>query len=131
MTVDFTQRKVVTPTWQAEFADCSTSEVQCLEAPGRFIMSFPASCASAGHGWSVAATRFRATAQEVHYGFPSGGYVSDRYPHVHLVYREGVGFIGWSRTIKTPYDAGWNEGEDRVEQYRIAFRGRMSPFHCH
>ncbi len=130
MTVDFIRRQVVTPDWQAEFADCSTSEVQCLEVPSRFIMSFPSSCAPAQDGWIVAGTRFRVTAPEVHHGLPSGGYISDKYPHVHLRYRKGMGFIGWSRTIKTAYDAGWNSGEDRVEEYQIVYLGMASPFHC-
>jgi hypothetical protein len=41
-----------------------------------------------------------------------------------------MGFVGWSRTIKTPYDAGWNEGEDRAEEYQIVYRGMASPFGC-
>jgi hypothetical protein len=130
MIVDFSRRQVIPPNWHAEFVDCSTSEVQCLEVPNRFMMSFPISCASAEGGWSAAGTRFTSTAPEVHYGLPSGGYVSGKYPHIHLLYRKGIGFRGWSRTIKRPNDAGWNEGEDRAEEYPIVYRGSTSPFHC-
>jgi hypothetical protein len=130
MTIDFIRHQVVTPSWHAEFADCSTSEVQCLEVPGRFIMSFPRLCTLADAGWIAAGTRFRGTAPMAHYGLPSGGYISDAYPHIHLLYQRGFGFIGWSRTARTPYDPEWNSGEDRVEEYRIHFVGMADAFAC-
>jgi hypothetical protein len=130
MTIDFIRHQVVTPSWTAEFVDCSTSGVQCLEVPGRFIMSFPGSCAVAEAGWIAAGTRFRGTALMAHYGLPSGGYMSEAYPHIHLIYLRGSGFINWFRTTRTPYDPDWNTGQDRVEEYRIGYVGMPEAFAC-
>ena len=65
-----------------------------------------------------------------HYAPPSGGYISDKYPNIHLGYQRGSGFIRWSRTTRTPYDPGWNEGDDRVEEYRIRYTGMPAAFAC-
>jgi hypothetical protein len=130
MTVDFTRHEVVTPNWRAAFVDCSTSEVQCLEVPSRFVMAFPRLCTHAEAGWIAAGTRFRGTAPMAHYGLPSGGYISDAYPHISLIYQRGFGFIIWWRSTRTPYDPGWNSGEDRVEEYRIAYVGMPDAFAC-
>jgi hypothetical protein len=130
MTIDFVRRHVITPAWQAEFIDCSTAEVQCLEVPDRFILAFPRSCAAAEGGWSAAGTRFRGTAPMPHYAPPSGGYISDRYPRIHLAYLRGSGFVRWSRTARTPYDRGWNDGADRLEEYSIRYVGAPAAFAC-
>ena len=130
MTIDFIRQQVVTPRWTADFIDCSTNEVQCLEVPGRFILSFPRTCAAAEGGWHVAGTRFRGTAPMSHHAPPSGGYIAEKYPHIHLHYRLGSGFILWSRTSRTPFDPGWNEGGDRVEEYQVRYLGMPAAFAC-
>ena len=131
MTIDFVRHQVVTANWHAELVDCSTSDVQCLAVPSRFIMSFPRSCDRAAAGWIAAGTRFRETAPMAHFGPPSGGYFSDAYPHIHLAYQLGFGFITLWRTARTPDDPEWNTVEDRVEQYRIGYVGMPEAFACH
>jgi hypothetical protein len=130
MTIDFIRHQVVTPNWHAEFVDCSTPDVQCLDVPTHFIMSFPRLCDGAQEGWFVAGTRFRETAPAPHFGPPSGGYMSEAYPHIYLVYLQGTGFVSWFRTTRTPYDPEWNIGNDRVEEYRIGYVGKPNAFAC-
>jgi hypothetical protein len=130
MTIDFVHHQVITLSWREDFVDCSTSEIQCLDVPSRFIMSFPRSCVLAQTGWMAAGTHFRETAPMPHYGLPSGGYVSDAYPHIHLIYQVGAGFVTWFRTTRTPDDPEWNSGNDRVEEYQIRYVGMPKPFAC-
>ncbi|MFN3817157.1 hypothetical protein [Brevundimonas sp.] len=129
MVIDFASGIVTTPSWQAAFNDCSNSAATCIEAPDRFVMAFPRLCPTTTGPWEAAGFRFRMTAPTPHYGAPSGGYISDKYPHIHLGWREGVGFHTWSRTLKTPYEQGWDPNEE-AEVYRIVYVGRPSPFAC-
>ncbi|WP_133244914.1 hypothetical protein [Caulobacter radicis] len=129
MIVDFTNGRVTTPAWQASFVDCSTATIACIEAPDRFLMAFPRNCSAASGPWSAAGRAFRMTAPAAHRAPPSGGYISDKYPHVHLSWSAGAGFDKWSRTAATPYDAGWSPGE-RLEAYRITYVGASAHFAC-
>lgn len=122
MVVDFESSRVATPNWQAAFNDCSDGILLCIEVPDRFIMAFPTLCPVAVADWRAAGHRFRMTAPTPHYGAPSGGYISDKYPHIHLSWLIGSGFQTWSKTVKTPYEQGWDPNET-VEVYRVRFVG--------
>jgi hypothetical protein len=80
MLINFVRNKVVTPRWEAGFTDCSDAAIQCIEVPSRFVMAFPRSCPRGVADWQAAGHRFRMTAPMPHYGAPSGGYISDKYP---------------------------------------------------
>lgn len=64
-----------------------------------------------------------------HLAAPSGGYISDKYPDIHMVYWSGKGFVSLSRTRRTPYDADWSPS-DVLEDYRIRYVGKSDRFTC-
>ena len=94
--IDIAQLRADAPEWQSALVDCSDSEFSCFEAPGRFLLAFPRSCPRTigpeMQDWMVAGHRFRFTAPDAHDDLPTGGYVSDKYPHAYLLYRAGAGF---------------------------------------
>lgn len=69
------------------------------------------------------------TAPMPHLGAPSGGYISDKYPNIHLIYQSAKGFVSLSRTRRTPYDTDWSPS-DVLEDYSIRFLGKGVPFTC-
>lgn len=131
--IDLETRRAVFPDRQIQLVECSDRDFHCLEAPGEFLLAFPSHCALASDnpfkGWEVAGYRFRATAPTPHLGMPNGGYFSEKYPHVHLGYRVGMGFVTLTRTRSTPYDSEWNPG-DYSEEYQVEYVGHGSPFSC-
>ena len=110
------------PNWMSELVDCTDQEFRCLEAPGRFLIAFPKICPTGRWQWDIAGYPFRLTAPEAHYGLPSGGYFSEKYPHVYLFYREGLGFRTlWVRAQPVMTD---NWGGSSLEEYEVRFRSR-------
>lgn len=64
-----------------------------------------------------------------HLAAPSGGYISDKYPSIQMIYWSGKGFVSLSRTRRTPYDADWSPS-DVLEEYPIRYLGTGVPFTC-
>ena len=126
--VDFERGTIRSPEWQTELIDCSDSQFQCVEAPGHFLLAFPRVCPTETWDWSIAGYRFRLTAPMPHYMLPTGGYFSEKYPHAHLIYREGLGFHAlWVRANPVP-TANW--GGTSVAEYQIRYVGNATPFIC-
>jgi hypothetical protein len=128
ISIDIDHHRAISPQWDAQLIDCSDSQFQCFEAPGRFLMAFPKACPTTIWDWSVAGYPFRNTAPAVHYGLPSGGYVSYKYPNVHLSYRVGIGFRLLTVRSNAVIDRDWGEV---VEEYEIKYTGANVPFLCH
>ena len=133
LTINLDTGRAIFPNRQVALIDCSNRAFQCLEASGEFLLAFPKLCSLADdnpfYGWDVAGYRFSATAPTPHLGMPNGGYYSAKYPHIHLGYRVGMGFVTLTQTKGTPSQAGWNPG-DFVEEYRIVYVGGASRFGC-
>jgi len=110
------------PNWTSELIDCTDEQFRCLEAPGRFLIAFPKTCPTERWQWDIAGYPFRLTAPEAHYGLPSGGYFSEKYPHVYLLYREGLGYRTlWVRAQPVMTE---NWGGSSVEEYEVRFRSK-------
>ena len=126
--VDFATKTATSPEWTVPLTDCSDAQFQCLEAAGRFLIAFPRTCPTDQRDWVLAGYQFRNTAPAVHYGLPSGGYYSEKYPNVHLSYRKGVGFISLSvRENPVPTE---NWGGSSLAEYALRFVGQTNPFVC-
>jgi hypothetical protein len=107
------------PDWTSALVDCTNDEFRCLEAPGRFLIAFPKICPTEHWQWNIAGYPFRLTAPEAHYGLPSGGYFSEKYPYVYLMYRSRVGFRTlWIRSQPITTE---NWGGSSVEEYEVKF----------
>lgn len=128
ITIDVSSLKVFSPQWEGDLTDCSDSEVQCFEAPGRFLLAFPRSCPAGFLDVMVEGYRFRATAPAAHYGLPSGGYFSEKYPSIYLQYQAGDGFDSlWVRSNPVPTE---NWGGSSLAEYELRFVGGAAPFRC-
>ena len=126
--IDLERKVASAPDWQTPLTDCSNTEFQCVEAPGHFLMAFPRICPKVSWDWNVAGFRYRLTAPAAHYGLPSGGYYSEKYPHSYLLYRAGKGFDAlWLRANPVPTD---NWGGYSTAEYRIRYIGGPGPFVC-
>ena len=128
LVIDLGNHRATTPQWQSEIVDCSDASFECLEAPGHFLMAFPKTCPTTWD-WNIAGSRYRLTAPMEHFGLPSGGYVSYKYPYAYLIYQADAGFISlWMRTH--PVFSGENWGGPSVIEYDIKYVGGQSPFRC-
>ena len=126
--IDVSRLRALSPQWESDLIDCSDDVFQCFEAPGHFLLAFPRSCPRDNWDWMVAGHRFRNTAPAAHYGLPSGGYFSYKYPHVYLHYRADAGFQSlWvrSRPVMTE-----NWGGSSLAEYELQYVGGTTPFRC-
>lgn len=130
MTLDLETMRVFTPSWSSELVDCSDESVQCLEAPGHFLVSMQRTCTRA-MGWEAGGHSFRVIAQATHVGLPSGSYMSMKYPNVHWHFGPPVqpGFWRWARTEGTPMDRTWSPNET-LEMYSVRTIGGDDWFRC-
>lgn len=126
--IDVENRVARTPQWQGALVDCSDAAFECIEAPGHFLMAFPRSCPTGSRDWVVAGFRYRGTAPALHYAPPSGGYVSYKYPHVHLSYRVGMGFTGMWVRAKPVMSENW--GERSTIEYDVKYLNGGPLFLC-
>ena len=126
--IDMVSKRATGPGWGSEILDCSDANFRCLEAPGHFLLAFPRKCPSGSLQWIIGGFQFRMTAPAPHYALPSGGYVSGKYPHVHLHYFAAIGFTSYSIHTGSVIDGDW--AENRSSDYRIRFKGDSSPFRC-
>ena len=63
-----------------------------------------------------------------HYGLPSGGYFSEKYPHAYLLYGARAGFGAlWIRSNPVMSD---NWGGPSVAEYQIKYANNVMPFQC-
>jgi len=126
--IDFERGTISAPEWQTALIDCSDAQFQCVEASGHFLMAFPRICPTDSWNWNVAGYRVRLTAPMAHYGLPSGGYYSEKYPHAYLLYQQGRGFFAlWMRTNPVPTE---NWGGTSTAEYRVRYVGNAEPFAC-
>jgi len=128
LVIDFATMSVSTHSWAAKLVDCSDDKVMCIEVPERFLMSFPRQC-PVDEEWNGGRHRVRMTAPAPHLGSPSGGYISDKYPSIHMIYRSAKGFVSLSRTKGTPYEADWSPS-NVFEDYRIRYVAQDDWFIC-
>jgi hypothetical protein len=129
LVIDFHARRATTASWSEAFVDCSTDKVSCIGVANRFLMASPKVCPDAADNWSAAGYNFRMTAPMPHLSAPSGGYISNKYPRIHMVYWSGKGFVSLSRTRHTPYEANWSPS-DVLEDYRVRYVGQGGRFAC-
>ncbi|MBO9501889.1 hypothetical protein [Brevundimonas sp. A19_0] len=128
MTIDVDRMTVTTPRWSSGLIDCSDDAVQCLEAPGRFLVSMQRTCDRSAE-WLAGGQRYRAIGIMPHYGLPSASYMSMKYPHVHWYFWVGPGYSRWARTAGTPGDSSWDTNET-IEEYPVRIIGSNDWFRC-
>ena len=130
MTLNLETMQVVTPSWTSPLIDCSDALVECLEAPGYFLVSMQRNCAREV-AWEAGGHPYRTVGIAPHYGLPSANYMSTKYPHVHWQFGAPVerGFTRWARTLVTPRDAGWGTNA-AVEEYQVRIIGPDPWFRC-
>lgn len=130
MTIDLNRMQVVTPNWTAALSDCSDVVVECVEAPGYFLLSMQRHCAR-DIAWEAGGFRYSVIAPAVHFGLPSGSYMSMKYPHVHWRFGAPLerGVHRWARTVGTPGDRTWDTNEV-LEEYQVRMVGADNRFRC-
>lgn len=128
LVIDLRSHRASTPQWQSDIVDCSDANFERIEAPGYFLMAFPKSCLTDTWDWSIAGFPFRNTAPTPHFGLPSGGYVSYKYPYAHLVYQAGAGFTSLWVTSRPVVSENW--GGPSIVEYEISYPDGQSPFRC-
>lgn len=130
MTLDLNMMRVVTPNWTTALVDCSDEAIECVEAPGYFLLSVPRHCSRDG-AWEAGGFSYRAIAPSPHYGLPSGSYMSMKYPHVHWLFGAPLerGVHRWARTLGTPSDRAWDTN-DTIEEYQVRIVSADSSFRC-
>lgn len=130
LTLDLERMRAVTPVWTSQLVDCSDALVECLEAPGYFLVAMKRTCAK-DVAWEAGGYSYRAIAPAAHYGLPSGSYMSTKYPHVHWRFGSPIerGFSRWARTVETPGDARWDTNS-AVEEYEVRVVSADPWFRC-
>lgn len=125
LVIDLAVRRATTPRWSAEIVDCSDATMNCIEAPGRFLMAFPRDC-GVNFSLNAAGRRYQAAGLGPH--GPEVGYVSDKYPTVQLHFYPGspAGYF-----MMTVFSEPWPPASwVRLEEYSVRFAGGQSPFFC-
>ncbi|MFC7380196.1 hypothetical protein [Brevundimonas sp. GCM10030266] len=127
ITIDISRLRAISPQWESDLVDCSDSLFRCFEAPGHFLLAFPRTCPTDNLDLMVQGYRFQYTAPAPHYSHPSGGYVSHRYPHVHLYYISDSYRYLDIRSAPVLTD---NWGGSSVAGYSLDYVGEVTPFRC-
>lgn len=130
MTINLDTMQVTTPHWSSNLIDCSDEAVECVEAPGYFLLSMQRQC-DRSISWDAGGFPYRVVAPSAHYGLPSGSYMSMKYPHVHWWFGSPSdrGVHRWARTLLTPSDQGWSTS-DVTEAFEVQLVGSQARFRC-